>query len=569
MRSIAWAALLAALAVLMLPAAGSADESDLVVLDRAGRLFAVHSDGSGLMDLGPGSAPALSPDGTRVAFVDAGDVWVLARASGARTRVTNTPASERDPVWAPDGTRLAFASQPSSLDHTDLVVAAADGTRVITIASDFRSFYGPASWSPDGDEVAYSAARGSSADLVVARADGSGVRRLTADDAEDRAPAWSPNGDTIAFVRATGNGLRLHLIEADGTDLRQLSNTPVATAFDRRPVWSRDGRRILFFDSTLLFWDRYGPVYASALRVVELGGGERLVGGGGDRPTFSDDGRRILFNTGLRAPGEEDGLQAFVMNADGSCPSRVAAGTIGVQPWYASSGPTLRCTDLQVRATQDRTLVGIHEAAAFEITVANTGNEPATGVQFDVDAPTNGRLTLAATGGACIVAVGGSCSLGTLPAGGSANVVAVLEAVDTGPVFTGIRARANEPDRNQAANYGTLRFDSLPCSLVGTYSSDVLVGTPDADVICALTGRDVIRALGGADTIDAGNGGDRVFPGAGRDSVDLKGGADFVDSRDGRRDVISCGAESDIALVDRVDAVDASCEVASTTSFAC
>jgi Ca2+-binding RTX toxin-like protein len=33
--------------------------------------------------------------------------------------------------------------------------------------------------------------------------------------------------------------------------------------------------------------------------------------------------------------------------------------------------------------------------------------------------------------------------------------------------------------------------------------------------------------------------------------------------------VISCGAEADVALVDRVDAVDNSCEIASTTRFRC
>jgi Tol biopolymer transport system component len=571
MRSIALAGLLAALTVLALPAAGAADESDLIVLERGGRILAVHSDGSELTDLGwSGSAPALSPDGTRVAFVDGANVWVLDRSTRVRKLLRGTPGIGGGPVWSPDGTRVAFVSASTTGSPAGLDVATADGTGLVRVAADVRASYGTPSWSPAGDELAYPAVHGFLGDIAIARADGSGTRRLTNDDADDLAPSWSPTGRTIAFVRQTKEGLRLHLIEADGTALRQLSNTPVTTTYDRaRPVWSHDGRRILFFDSTLLFWDRYGPVYASALRVVELGGGERLIGGGGDRPAFSDDGRRVLFNTGLRAPGEEDGLQAYVMNADGSCPSRVAAGTIGVQAWYASTGPALRCTDLQVSTTQDRTLVGIHEVAAFEITVANTGTEPATGARLDVDPPTNGRLWLSVAGSACPATGGGSCSLGTIPAGGSAKVVAVMQALDTGPVFTGVRARSNEPDRNQAANYGTLRFDSLPCSLVGTYDSDVLVGTRDADVVCALTGRDVIRALGGADTIDAGNGADRVFPGPGRDSVDLKGGADFVDARDGQRDVISCGAEADIALIDRVDAVDKSCEIASTTRFRC
>jgi Ca2+-binding RTX toxin-like protein len=42
-----------------------------------------------------------------------------------------------------------------------------------------------------------------------------------------------------------------------------------------------------------------------------------------------------------------------------------------------------------------------------------------------------------------------------------------------------------------------------------------------------------------------------------------------VDARDGRRDVIACGGEMDIALVDRIDAVGDRCEVVSTTTLRC
>jgi Tol biopolymer transport system component len=570
MRSLRWAVPLAFLVVLAIPASGSADGDELIVLDRANRIVAVHSDGSGLSDLGPGFAPALSPEGTRIAFLADGDVWVLARATGARTRITSTLAVERDPVWSPDGTRLAFASLPSSFDPAELDVAAADGTGVVKVASDFRTAYGPPAWSPDADELAYTAVRGSSEDLVVARADGSGVRSLTADDALDRAPAWSPRADTIAFLRSTTEGLRLHLIEADGTAIRQLSATPATTFLDlSRPVWSRDGRRILFFDSTLVGNDRYGPHYASAMRVVELGGGERALGAGGIRPAWSDDGNRILYNTGTQAPGEESELQTYVMNADGSCQSRVAAGSISAQPWYGSSRPALRCTDVQLTVKQDRSVVGIDGAVAFEVSVGNIGTEPASGVWLDVDEPVNGSLLLSAAPGECSVAVGGSCSLGTIAPGGAAKVLAVVQARRTGQVRTSLHVRANEPDRNQAGNHARLYFDSLPCTHAGSWGDDSIVGTAGNDVICALTGRDVIRALGGADTIDSGNGADRVFPGPGRDSVDLKGGADFVDARDGRRDVIACGGEPDIALVDRIDAVQDRCEVVSTTTLRC
>ena len=65
-------------------------------------------------------APALSPDGTQVAYTVSsydmeenranGDVWVLRLAGGPPRRLTTNKASDGSPTWSPDGKRLAFVS---------------------------------------------------------------------------------------------------------------------------------------------------------------------------------------------------------------------------------------------------------------------------------------------------------------------------------------------------------------------------------------------------------------------------------------------------------------------------
>ncbi len=54
--------------------------------------------------------PALSPDGSIVAFTWAGDIWAVSAEGGVATRLTSHPADERRSAFSPDGSMLAFES---------------------------------------------------------------------------------------------------------------------------------------------------------------------------------------------------------------------------------------------------------------------------------------------------------------------------------------------------------------------------------------------------------------------------------------------------------------------------
>ena len=54
--------------------------------------------------------PALSPDGSRIAFSHQGDVWVAQVDTGIATRLTAHDSMDAVPYWSPNGKELAFLS---------------------------------------------------------------------------------------------------------------------------------------------------------------------------------------------------------------------------------------------------------------------------------------------------------------------------------------------------------------------------------------------------------------------------------------------------------------------------
>ncbi|MFC4016775.1 cell wall-binding repeat-containing protein [Micromonospora sp. GCM10011542] len=73
---------------------------------------------------GNGSDPALSPDGTKVAFVRDGQIIVSDLSGGNEVVVTSNSGVKDNPVWSPDGKTIAF-----NQGSTPVATALADGSQ--------------------------------------------------------------------------------------------------------------------------------------------------------------------------------------------------------------------------------------------------------------------------------------------------------------------------------------------------------------------------------------------------------------------------------------------------------
>ena len=186
------------------------------------------------------AAPAVSPDGTRVAYVvDQQHVAVAPVVPGGAwpVRISGDADFALDPSWSPDGGLVAWHqwSVPAMpWDASTIVVAPPDGSadpRVVA-GGEGRSV-GQPRFSPDGTSIGHVDDRSGHATVWACEPDGSGARALLAGTDEHAEPswghgqrswAWSPDGTSVAVCRTVDGGFGdLVVVDLEGGDVRRLA----------------------------------------------------------------------------------------------------------------------------------------------------------------------------------------------------------------------------------------------------------------------------------------------------------------------------------------------------------
>lgn len=228
---------------------------------RSPEIYVMNGDGSGRTRLTTNDdtdiEPALSPDGTRIAFVSDRDgnyeIYTMRVDGSDLRRLTHDnkvdPVTrDMSPAWSPDGTRIVFSSMRTG--SYDLYVMNADGSGVTNLTNSPRASDVHPHWSPDGTRIVFTstATRGESPDIYVINADGSNLTNLTGrPGSPDLSPEWSPDGTRIVFVPRLGDEFEIHTMASDGSDRRcVLNETDAVLDSLSKPTWSPDGTHIAF-----------------------------------------------------------------------------------------------------------------------------------------------------------------------------------------------------------------------------------------------------------------------------------------------------------------------------------
>ena len=185
-------------------------------------LLATAAPASAQVDARMFRQPAVSAD--KIAFVYAGDIWLVPKTGGAATRLSSPLGEESFPRFSPDGSKIAY-----SADY-------------------------------DGNIDVY----------VVPTAGGEAVR-LTHHPMPDRVVGWHPDGKHVLFASSRESGRQrynqFYLVSVDGGMPEKL---PVP--YGEFGAYSPDGARFVYMPMSQDFrnWKRYRGGWAPDLWVFDL-----------------------------------------------------------------------------------------------------------------------------------------------------------------------------------------------------------------------------------------------------------------------------------------------------------
>ena len=340
-----------------------------------GSIYIAQTDGSSARRFTEGDgeydvdyAPSISPDGRRVVYATSRHrtEWVFGREvtrsfeieisnldGSDRRRLTENGDIDTAPAWSPDGSRIAYLriDDPNLTPRIDSInggiyTMAADGSDLrwlVAFPTDewdhapygtIWSYSGGPVWSPDGKLLAFPATLNEPSKpdtnsvthtmLYSVGSDGSNTTRLFSAPflSEDGAArivlgrvAWSPDSQLIAFLNHDMASLKVYTVRPDGSDLTEVVDTQRKFAphnSDEVPAsleWSLDGTRLL-----IGFDDHYRTIAPAAFTVNSDGTALTFIGRW-SRVSWSPDGSSIAV-MGPEDRGRE--ITLSVVPLDGS-----------------------------------------------------------------------------------------------------------------------------------------------------------------------------------------------------------------------------------------------------------
>ena len=196
-------------------------------------------------------SPALSPDGSKVAFVSYRDgnaeIYSLTISSNTLVRITNDSGADMDPAWSPDGSRIAFTSDRDG--DWDIYVAGSDGSNPTNLtdsnrddSNEHNDLWPDFGYYDYGDGtgdvlIAFASDRDGDWEIYTMYDDGSDQAQATAntDGVMDAEPSWDPLGEYLVIHSNRDSNFEVARMYYDASEFTNISRNSASS--DSSPDW--------------------------------------------------------------------------------------------------------------------------------------------------------------------------------------------------------------------------------------------------------------------------------------------------------------------------------------------
>jgi TolB protein len=219
-------------------------------------IFVMDPDGSNQRQISHFNSisimPAVSPDGTKVAFTSFARgnpaIFILSSDTGRRLPFYNQVASmNATPDFTPDGKQILYSSSASG--WAQIYIANLDGSDLRRISNTRALEVEPKVNPKNPNEMVFVSGRSGPQQIYRMSMDGTDVQRLSNGEGEASNPSWHPNGQIIAFSWtrgfATGN-FNVFVMDVASRNFNQLT---YGAGRNENPTWAPDGRHLAFMST--------------------------------------------------------------------------------------------------------------------------------------------------------------------------------------------------------------------------------------------------------------------------------------------------------------------------------
>jgi TolB protein len=207
-------------------------------------------------------------------------VYLFSLGSGQQRVLGEFDGMTFAPRFSPDGNSVVMSVARGG--GSEIVVVDL-GSRASRRLTDSGAIDVSPCYSPDGSQIVFNSDRGGDQQLYVMGAGGGGVKRISFGSGRYATPVWSPRGDLIAYTRFGGESgsFSIGVMHPDGSGERILSESFSVEG----PTFAPNGRVLMFWRQTAAR-DNRGSGFSSRLVSIDITGfNERVV----ETPTDASD----------------------------------------------------------------------------------------------------------------------------------------------------------------------------------------------------------------------------------------------------------------------------------------